>query len=123
VIARKKSELTCRNHSLAPNADRDVIKQRLGNLLSLVLDVRKGQIGAQQSNAAVDIESDASRRHHRQRVIHVEGSDVADGEAVSAGNSEKAAATLTSDMGEKEKQRTPNVCQASQGLRLQCRED
>ena len=67
---------------LRPDADGDVVEQRLRQLLFDGGDVGFREVGAQQPHAAVYVKPDAARRHDRRWVGRVERGDVADGEAV-----------------------------------------
>ncbi len=71
-----------RDDSLGPDADGDVIEKRLRQLLAQRPYLGLGEICPHQTHAAVDVEADAARRDDRQRVVHVEGGDVADGKTV-----------------------------------------
>mmetsp|Transcript_68228 Transcript_68228/g.200349 ORF Transcript_68228/g.200349 Transcript_68228/m.200349 type:complete len:371 (-) Transcript_68228:119-1231(-) len=73
-----------RDDAHGPDADRDVVEQRLRKALLDRLYVRVEQIRAHQSHAAVDVEADATGRDDRLGVAHVEGRHVADREAVPA---------------------------------------
>ena len=71
-----------RDDPLRPNPHRDVVEQRLRELLPQRGDLRFCEIGPQKPHAAVDIKTNAAGRDDGLGVGRVKGGDVADGEAV-----------------------------------------
>ena len=57
---------------LASHAHRDVIEQRLGELLLDGRNILLPQVRSNEAHAAVDVEADAARGHDGLRVVHVD---------------------------------------------------
>ena len=66
------------------HTNRDMIEQLLRERLAVFTNIFFKQIRPQQSNATVDVKSDASRRDDRLGIVAVEGGHTTDREAVAA---------------------------------------